>query len=615
MRAWRAASPALVPFYEYDEDQLFQRRRGARACRGGAARSGFMRLAASLAERSKEPSESTAAVIDGISDLQFTARYRVPFQFSRFVRRHFKAGAFLESSSGVTVTDLDGNRLYDLTGSYGVNVFGYDFYKDCIARGSERVRDLGPVLGAYHPVTAYNVRRLLEISGLDEVSFHMSGTEAVMQAVRLARYHTRAQPLGALLRRLSWLVGRRAARRRQSARGTRDLYAEGHGRGGAAGAEVAARHRLRAGQPAAGAASESRRAPRTRRLLDSGRSAHFDRAAYSRWLQKLRAVCSERGIVLIFDEVFVGFRLAPGGAQEYFGVRADMVTYGKTVAGGLPVGVLCGTARASCAASATTGPPTSVSRAAPSIRIPTSWAPCTNSCSVSIARPSARSIAVSMPRGTGAPRHSNERLQRRATCRCKSRTCPRSGRSSTRGRRATIGCFNTICAPPALPLAWVGTGRLIFSLNYTDADFAEVADRILSAAREMQRDGWWWSEPRMTNKSIRTPRAQGNDSGALSSSRPHRIHELAAQQVERRLAVELHVVERVGDDLGQPHQPRLHVLRIEQLHGAEQQRADADDEPDLADVAHELLRRWHAACEQRRRKSGTATAARATAPK
>ena len=46
--------------------------------------------------------------------------------------------------------------------------------------------------------------------------------------------------------------------------------------------------------------------------------------------------------MLIFDEVFVGFRLAPGGAQEYFGVRADMVTYGKTLGGGLPVGVVCG---------------------------------------------------------------------------------------------------------------------------------------------------------------------------------------------------------------------------------------------------------------------------------
>ena len=81
--------------------------------------------------------------------------------------------------------------FYDLTGSYGTNLFGYDFYKECIRRGSERVQDLGPVLGSYHPVIAYNVRRLREISGLDEVSFHMSGTEAVMQAVRLAQYHTR----------------------------------------------------------------------------------------------------------------------------------------------------------------------------------------------------------------------------------------------------------------------------------------------------------------------------------------------------------------------------------------------------------------------------------------
>ena len=53
-------------------------------------------------------------------------------------------------------------------------------------------------------------------------------------------------------------------------------------------------------------------------------------------------VCTERNIALIFDEVFVGFRLAKGGAQEYFGVRADLVTYGKTLGGGLPIGVVCG---------------------------------------------------------------------------------------------------------------------------------------------------------------------------------------------------------------------------------------------------------------------------------
>ncbi len=67
---------------------------------------------------------------------------------------------------------------------------GYDFYKSCMDAAAAKVRDLGPVLGAYHPVVADNVRRLKAISGLDAVSFHMSGTEAVMQAVRLARYHT-----------------------------------------------------------------------------------------------------------------------------------------------------------------------------------------------------------------------------------------------------------------------------------------------------------------------------------------------------------------------------------------------------------------------------------------
>ena len=54
-----------------------------------------------------------------------------------------------------------------------------------------------------------------------------------------------------------------------------------------------------------------------------------------------------------------------------------------------------------------------------------------------------------------------------------------------------------------LALSWVGTGRLIFSLNYTDADFAEVADRFVAAAAKMKRDGWWWHDASLTNKSIR----------------------------------------------------------------------------------------------------------------
>jgi glutamate-1-semialdehyde 2,1-aminomutase len=54
-----------------------------------------------------------------------------------------------------------------------------------------------------------------------------------------------------------------------------------------------------------------------------------------------------------------------------------------------------------------------------------------------------------------------------------------------------------------LALSWVGTGRLIFSLNYTDADFQAVADCFVAAAKAMQSDGWWWSPQGLTNKAIR----------------------------------------------------------------------------------------------------------------
>jgi glutamate-1-semialdehyde 2,1-aminomutase len=490
---------AVVPFYEYGESVFF-RVDGAPDDIAAARRAGFMRLAGAFAERFRKTAELTREIAGGVSDLQFTSRYRVPFQFSGFVRRHLTAGAFLESSSGVTVTDLDGNRSYDLTGSYGVNVFGYDFYKECIERGSERVRSLGPVLGAYHPVTAYNVRRLLQISGLEEISFHMSGTEAVMQAVRLARYHTGRTHLvrfcGAYH---GWWgdvqpgVGNPLAARETYT--LKDMHPDSlrvlRRRGDIACVLV---NPLQALHPNSGAPGDST-------LIDSGRQAHFDRAAYAAWLGQLREVCSARGIALIFDEVFVGFRLGIGGAQEYFGVRADMVTYGKTVAGGLPVGVLC-------------GKPKFMRRFREE-------------------RPAdicfARGTFNSHPYVMGAMCEFLTRLETDAVCSLyRDLDTVWNARAQTLNERlaaaelpvrvANLSSIWTIYYPSpsrynwmfqyylraaGLSLSWVGTGRLIFSLNYTDTDFAEVADRILSAARDMQRDGWWWNEPQLTNKSIR----------------------------------------------------------------------------------------------------------------
>ena len=63
------------------------------------------------------------------------------------------------------------------------------------------------------------------------------------------------------------------------------------------------------------------------------------------FLHELRKVTEETGSALIFDEVVTGFRVQPGGAQAYFGVRADLATYGKVVGGGLPIGIVAGSGR------------------------------------------------------------------------------------------------------------------------------------------------------------------------------------------------------------------------------------------------------------------------------
>ena len=178
---------SLVPFYQYDEARFF----GADAAPDKVVarrRADFARLSDLYRQRYAATLQLTAKATELISDLQFTEAYRVPFQFSRYVRRHLPVGAFLQSSSG---SDNRPRRELALrsTGSYGVN-FGLRCLQGVIDCGIERVHALGPVLGSYHPLVADNAARLVRLSGMDEVSFHMSGTEAVMQAVRLARYHT-----------------------------------------------------------------------------------------------------------------------------------------------------------------------------------------------------------------------------------------------------------------------------------------------------------------------------------------------------------------------------------------------------------------------------------------
>src|SRR4051812_23347489 len=489
----------LIPFYEFDIDDFF-RSDGAPAAITAQRQDGFFRLARLYQERYAKGRAMTSEAAEQISDLQFTRAYRVPFQYSRLVQRYLGTSAFVESSAGVTVTDVDGNVFYDLTGSYGVNIFGYDFYKECIAGAEARAHTLGPVLGSYHPVVADNVRRLCEISGLDEVSFHMSGTEAVMQAVRLARYHTRLTHLVRFAGAYHgwWGDVQPGVGNPVSAHHTYTL------------AEMSERtldvlktrrdiacvlvNPLQALHPNANAPGDSS-------LVDSSRSAHYDRAAYTAWLKSLREVCTERGIVLIFDEVFVGFRLAVGGAQEYFGVRADMVTYGKSLAGGLPVGVVCG--RKDLMRRFRDDRPADVCFARGTFNSHPYVMTAMDEFLGRLASPNFNSVYIGLDETWNARAKAlNDRLTAQdIPVRVSNLSSIWTVRYTKPSRYNWM--LQYYLRAEGLALSWVGTGRLIFSLNYTDADFAAVADRFVAASEKMKRDGWWWHQPALTNKSIR----------------------------------------------------------------------------------------------------------------
>jgi len=489
----------LLPYVGYD-DQYALAADGAPTEVVDQRRRGLSLVSRQLASEGTKSAELGAQLETAVSDLQFTNAYRVPFQFRELAQKHLEVGSFADASDGVRLRDPDGRWYYDLGGSYGVNLLGYDFYRECIERGAERVRELGPVLGPYHPILVENVALLRDISGLDEVSFHMSGTEAVMQAVRLARYHTRRNRLviftGAYH---GWWDGVQPGVGNPRTPGDVFVLKEGsedtlkvlRGRRDVACVLV---NPLQALAPNRAAASDAT-------LIASERSAGFDREAYTAWLQQLRQVCSARGIVLIFDEVFVGFRLAPKGAQEYFGVSADLVTYGKTVGGGLPIGVVCG--RRDLMKRYRDDRPSDICFARGTF----------NSHPYVMASMNEFLRHATSEEFTKAAREADALWNARAQA-LNERL---AGENLPIRVRNLVSIWTLTYEQPSrynwmlqyylrsegLALAWIGTGRFIFSHNFNDEAVREVGDRIVRAALRMRDDGWWWQDATLTNRSIR----------------------------------------------------------------------------------------------------------------
>jgi glutamate-1-semialdehyde 2,1-aminomutase len=240
-----------------------------------------------------------------------------------------------ERAEGPYLYDIDGNQYIDITGDFGVNIFGSqpEFVSDAIR---ERLQKGSPLLGYTEEVfTAANL--FCELTGHERVAFAQSGTEAVVLAVRIARAATRKSKI---------------------------VIFEGsfHGLSDTVGAVKD----FTGNSLSAGLGIPQEYADQLI-VLDYGNMDHLEviaqRAAEIagvlvepvqsgqphlqpvQFLKELRNLTLARDIPLIFDEMITGFRACPRGAQGYFGVKADIATYGKIPGGGLPTGMVAGAAR------------------------------------------------------------------------------------------------------------------------------------------------------------------------------------------------------------------------------------------------------------------------------
>ncbi|HXW84965.1 MAG TPA: aminotransferase class III-fold pyridoxal phosphate-dependent enzyme, partial [Candidatus Binataceae bacterium] len=354
-------------------------------------------------------------------------------------------------------------------------------------------KDLGPVLGPLHPVVAENIELLKQVSKLDEVSFHMSGTEAVMAAVRLARFNTRRKLIvcfsGAYH---GWWDGVQpglgSERSIDDCLALKDVHQ--------ASLDVI---RWRAKEIAGVVVNPFQSfhpnspPPSDTVLLTSGvRKTEDSTSEYARWLRDLRDLCGSAGIPLIFDEVYTGFRLAPGGAQEYFGIQADMVVYGKTVAGGMPIGVVCGKKEL-------------MRRFDPEHPMRIAYVIGTFS-----AHPLVMGAMNEFLNWLRQP--STPRLYEKANRECEEWAQTTNAELVNNDlplrmvNLATVwtvlfkepGRYNWLLQyylrAEGMTLSWVGTGRCLSSLDYTTDNYRELRTMVLAAAQKMRLDGWWLTE-------------------------------------------------------------------------------------------------------------------------
>ncbi|WP_019505919.1 type I polyketide synthase [Pleurocapsa sp. PCC 7319] len=238
-----------------------------------------------------------------------------------------------ERAEGAYFWDIDGNKYIDLTMGFGVLLFGHNpqFVKNAIGVQMERGLQIGPQA----QLAGEAARLLAELTNTERVVFCNSGTEAVMTAIRLARHKTSRNKIVIFTNsyhgHLDGILAKAMDNKGQSIPSTT----------GIAPMTVSDVLVLEYGKNSALKILQAHVSEIAAVIVEPVQSRNLDLQPRE-FLHQLRHLTKVNGIALIFDEVLLGFRIHQGGAQAWFEINADIVTYGKIVGGGLPIGVVAG---------------------------------------------------------------------------------------------------------------------------------------------------------------------------------------------------------------------------------------------------------------------------------
>ena len=251
--------------------------------------------------------------------------------------RAFKAvggtPVFVERAKGAYLYDVDGNKLIDYISSWGPMILGHAY--DPVINAVKSRADLGTSFGMPTALETQIAELAIDmVPNIDKIRFVNSGTEACMSAVRLARGVTKREKI---IKFTGCYHGHSDAFLIQAGSGAVTFgspSSPGVTKGTAKDTLLAPYNNLEAVAKLFNEYPEEIAAIIIEPV--AGNMGCIS-PAYS-FLEGLRSLCDQNNALLIFDEVMTGFRLAKGGAQELLGIKADIVTFGKVLGGGLPVG-------------------------------------------------------------------------------------------------------------------------------------------------------------------------------------------------------------------------------------------------------------------------------------